>query len=85
MYLFQGLDNSASVVYNESIITEEHAKKAIKVNAVPIGEGILKIDVEKNETWFEPIPDLIEVISIESLEQEIEILKTELAQYSEVK
>ncbi|NFV47497.1 hypothetical protein FDJ70_07395 [Clostridium botulinum] len=63
IYVFESLDNQASIVLEESTLTQEEKKKGIALEELPHKEekedkiAILKIDKEKNKVWYEYVED----------------------------
>lgn len=80
IYVFKG----GSVVYDGSTLTEEQKARSVAVESLPIPEKIvgktpvLKVDVEKQEVWYE-YEDLV----TESEDNDIKLALAELAEQQE--
>ena len=61
IYLFENQDNIASVIYQEWTLTDEHKKKGIPLDNLPVAveiEGkipVLKCSFETKEVWYDYI------------------------------
>lgn len=81
IYIFESLDNQASIVLDETTLTEEEKTRGIALEELPTKEekegqiAILKADKEKNKVWYEYVED-----TRVKEENEIENLKQQLAQ-----
>jgi hypothetical protein len=76
MIVFKSENNDASVVYDESTLTEEQKAKGLKVESLPKQEdngllAVLKFDGVK--VWYEYVKD--EQSTVESLKAEVASLQ----------
>lgn len=60
IYLFENPDNTASIIYDETTLTEDLKQKGIAIEVLPIREdngkdAILKCKKSTNEVWYEYI------------------------------
>jgi oxalate decarboxylase/phosphoglucose isomerase-like protein (cupin superfamily) len=61
IYVFENLDNNASVVYAGETLTEQQKEKAVAVASLPVKEvlagktAVLKCKKATNEVWYEYI------------------------------
>lgn len=72
IYLFENGDNNASVVYDETTLTEQEKTKGIPVAELPIADipegkqAVLKCNKSTGEVWYEYVD-----IPVDNTEQRI--------------
>lgn len=78
IYLFESGD-TFSIVYDETTLTDEQLSRAIIVENLPEGEGILKRN-ENREFYYEPVqePEISPEEPTETLEQKIDRLEMQI-------
>lgn len=69
MYIFEGIDGTASVILNESSLTDEQKSKGLYVDNIPNPDvidgktSILMCNVKENRIWYNYI-DVIDISKI---------------------
>jgi hypothetical protein len=78
IYLFENPDNSASIVFDETTLTDAHKAKGVAVEELPTPQtpegkqAILKVNKSTSEVWYEYVDAPInEVTEIENLKQAV--------------
>jgi len=67
IYVFEGLENTASIVFNGNSLTETQKQKAIVLEELPAKENngmnaLLKADKLNNLVWWEYVPTIPKTI-----------------------
>lgn len=56
MYIFEGLNHSAGVVYD---LQGDEGSDYIELDELPDGDGVLRVSIAENRVWWEPLPDVL--------------------------
>lgn len=86
IYIFENPDNNASIIYDDTTLTEEEKRQGIAIDQLPEKDNlegkqaILKCKKSTNEVWYEYI-DIVEVpVEEDSTKEDIASLKLENAE-----
>lgn len=81
IYLFGNPDKTASIVYDETTLTEEQRARGVAVEALPEQPenepnktAVLKVDKATGEVWYEQVPNPREQILEQELSDAIDLL-----------
>ena len=83
IYVFEGYENSASVVYDEAILTQAEKERGIAIENLPEKEeiegkvAVLKCRKPTSEVWWEYI-DEVKDEELEQLQQTVQAQQTQI-------
>lgn len=83
IYIFEGYENSASMVYDETILTQAEKGRGIVVENLPEKEeiegkiAILKCRKATDEVWWEYV-DEVKDVELEELQQTVQAQQSQI-------
>lgn len=83
IYIFEGYENSASIVYDEAILTQAEKERGIVIEHLPAKEeiegkvAVLKCSKDTSEVWWEYV-DEVKDVELEELQQTVQAQQTQI-------